>query len=102
MVRKCAQWVERRSVCAKRNRVESKKHTFVSGARSMARCSSMSLLSVSAPAFSRTRAASPWPSEIAKYSYLSRRFSVLGVPELNNEVEGFFSLVRRNFGRVED
>lgn len=40
--------------------------TLLSGARSMAKCPSTSLLSVSAPALSNSNAASPWPSEIAK------------------------------------
>lgn len=40
-------------------------HTFISGARSIANCPSMSLLSVSAPAFSKESAVSPCPSEIA-------------------------------------
>ena len=48
-----------------RSRKIADQSTLLSGANSMAKWPSTSRLSVSAPALSRTRAASPWPSEIA-------------------------------------
>lgn len=70
----------------------------------MARCSSASFLSVSAPAFIRARAASPCPSEMAKSSIFTRDFSVYGEREVKvKEDDGSSSVSPTGEGgRIED
>ena len=48
------------------------KQTFASGAVSIASLPSISFLSLSAPSFSSSNAASPWPSDIARILYVSQ------------------------------